>query len=138
MRTKLINSSGSILLEGCFLLFTMLLTVVIQLELVRKIWVGVFLQYSAFESVRKNMLSHFDTKEARDIQSHMVKLFPFMSSKSSGFYQYYFKVNRNGADGILSAHYHAKYRSFIQMTESDVKKKNFEVSEACRFPYLSR
>lgn len=138
MRGHSLNCQGSILIEGCFILVAVFLVFIMELELIRRIGLGTFLQYSAFMSAREATLGIPSIPRDINHKTLILDIFPFLGEKRSSLFHRFVNVNRSPTGGIVTAKYRARYRAYLQIFDEGIKKKYFEVTEACRFPFLFR
>lgn len=137
MNRKRQNQQGSILLEGCVSLSIVVFIVVLQIELIRRVWTGTVLQLLAFETVRERVLE----LESTLVQFETGLLFSLVSDwtmQPSGFPNLIEKEENITSKGEAINRLHLKYSSLLRLSEyGGLKKFNYEVTEQCRFPYSS-
>ncbi len=125
---------GSVLVEGALTLSLITIAIIIQLEMVRRTWVSSVLQLSAFQHVRNTMLGFSNSQIEEKSEKTLNQLFPFVvqNSKTNDSQQIHL-IKRRPKN--LEAWFHVRYPSFLKLGESGVVKKNYEVTELCRFPF---
>jgi hypothetical protein len=137
MKIKLPNLKGSILIEGCITLVLLLFVLIIQMETIRRIWVGAAAQSAAFTSVRAAVLGGHRYLNKMKIANLMASALPANRGNN-----YSVKLSNDhwdvkGNQRMLSK-YHIKYPALIRFREAGLSKLNFEVTEQCHFPFLFR
>ena len=135
MKLFLLNARGSILVEGCLVVFLLLMVVLIQVELSRRVWIGTILQLAAFEAVRNEMMGFNSGKNAVKIDTRLNRSISFLfKDKQIETLNPEFKVVSSAKE--LVALFHIRYPALINLKESHLSKNHFEVTEKCRFPFL--
>jgi hypothetical protein len=137
MKPRLLDTQGSILIEGCATLILVLFVLIIQIETIRRIWVGAAAQFAAFVSVRELVLGGNRSQNLFQIE----KLIASALSDEKGhkdrkrISRMYWESTSNKK---MNGRYQVKYPSLMRFREDGVSKFNFEVTERCHFPFLSR
>ncbi len=135
MKLFLLNARGSILVEGCLVVFLLLMVVLIQVELSRRVWIGTILQLAAFEAVRNEMMGFNSRENAGKIDKRLNRSISFLfKDKQIETLNPEFKVVSSAKE--LVALFHIRYPALINLKESHLSKNHFEVTEKCRFPFL--
>ena len=137
MKPRLLDTQGSILIEGCVTLILVLFVLIIQIETIRRIWVGAAAQFAAFVSVRDLVLGGGSAKN----QFQTEKLIASTLSAEKGhndLIRISKKYWESAYNKKVNGRYHVKYPSLMRFREEGFSKFNFEVTERCHFPFLSR
>lgn len=134
MNLFLSKPRGSILVEGCLVVFLLLMVVIIQVELSRRVWIGTILQLAAFEAVRNEMMGFNSREDAVKIDKRLSRSISFLfKDKQIETLNPEFKLISSVKE--LVALFHIRYPALINLKESHFSKNHFEVTEKCRFPF---
>jgi len=126
------SNRGSIVIEGTIILPLILVAIVLQLEVIRRVWVGLILQLSSFDSVRNSALGFSETQGELTAKKLVEKTLPFVNAHD--LLNSPVEIHRVGSVGKIVIKNHVKYPSFLFVNENGVKKRYFEVTQACSFP----
>ena len=129
------TNHGSILIEGSVLLVVVFFGVVLQIELCRRIWTGMVLQYSAFHSVRNSVLVREESQKQSNENNWILKTLPFVLKKeTSNLVKDRIGIERRNRKLISIKQ--VRYPSLLMFEEGGFKKKYFEVTQRCSFPFF--
>jgi hypothetical protein len=106
-----------------------------QVETTRRVWVGLILQLSAFQKVRSEMFSFSPTRTDVAIYQLVGEAVPFLF-KEQKLTPYRKEVQVSFSQKWLLSVFSTRYPALISLNEKGVIKKNFEVTQVCRFPFL--
>lgn len=135
---KIKDNQGAILIEACLVFFIGFITLIIQVELIRRGWTTATLQLLAFEHVRERVLGVEQT--ARQLKSAKVygllEGWTMVDSNGSNLQRYDYEVPSK-SEAVTKLH--VRYPAFFRIGEPNrIRKTNFEVTEQCRFPFSFR
>lgn len=128
------STRGSVLVEGALLLVLASFVIILQIELCRRVWVGIVVQVSAFESVRASVLGFSETKTELNIASLVRSTLPFISETGiNGLSRKEIKISQIQSKAVIRRH--VRYSALVPIESPSIRKRNFEVTQACSFPF---
>lgn len=128
------STRGSVLVEGALLLVLASFAIILQIELCRRIWVGIVVQVSAFESVRAAVLGFPANKSELESASLLRSTLPFVPENSiTSSARKEIKISQNQSKALIRRH--VRYNALVPIESPSIRKRNFEVTQACSFPF---
>lgn len=137
MKRQFLNIKGSILIEGCVTLILVLFILIVQIESIRRIWVGAAAQSAAFASVRGTVLGEASYQNEMRASKLIASALPRVRGNNESK-RTFIEHREIRADQRMLSKYHIKYPALMRFREVGFSKLNFEVTEQCYFPFLLR